>query len=154
LIRSRRVRLTILGKRETLPTFSKESLVDLVLAQQGQIDRLMTGVTRLSARARELETKLNVPSKTPDNSSLPPSKGQKPDLPKERKKRRHSHPGVAPALAESPDRIIDARLTSLRSTPTTISTCRRSSRSSPGSTAIMGIVRAAAGMLVPIAAAR
>ncbi|MEE3499904.1 IS66 family transposase [Acidiphilium acidophilum] len=98
-------------KRETLLTFSKESLVDLVLAQQAQIDRLMAEVARLSARVRELEAKLNVPPKTPDNSSLPPSKGQKPDLPKERKKRRHSHPGVARALAENPDRIIDARLT-------------------------------------------
>ena len=105
-------------KRETLLTFSKESLVDLVLAQQAQIaaqaaqiDRLMAEVTRLSARVRELEAKLNVPPKTPDNSSLPPSKGQKPDLPKERKKRRHGHPGVARALAENPDRIIDARLT-------------------------------------------
>ena len=83
----------------------------LVLAQQAQIDRLMAEVTRLSARVRELEAKLNVPPKTPDNSSLPPSKGQKPDLPKERKKRRYSHPGVARALAENPDRIIDARLT-------------------------------------------
>ena len=105
-------------KRETLLTYSKDSLVDLVLAQQAQIaaqaaqiDRLMAEVTRLSARVRELEAKLNVPPKTPDNSSLPPSKGQKPDLPKERKKRRHSHPGVARALAENPDRIIDARLT-------------------------------------------
>nr|MDD2861638.1 hypothetical protein [Acidiphilium sp.] len=67
-------------KRETLLTFSKESLVDLVLAQQAQIDRLMAEVARLSARVRELEAKLNVPPKTPDNSSLPPSKGQKPDL--------------------------------------------------------------------------
>jgi len=93
LTRSRRVRFTILVKRETLLTFSKESLVDLVLAQQAQIaaqaaqiDRLMAEVTRLSARVRELEAKLNVPPKTPDNSSLPPSKGQKPGLPKERKK--------------------------------------------------------------------
>jgi len=104
--------------RETLLTLSKDYLVDLVLAQQAQIaaqaaqiDRLTAEVTRLSARVLELEAKLNVPPKTPDNSSLPPSKGQKPNLPKERKKRRHSHPGVARALAENPDRVINARLT-------------------------------------------
>ena len=51
-------------KRETLLTYSKDSLVDLVLAQQAQIaaqaaqiDRLMAEVTRLSARVRELEAK-------------------------------------------------------------------------------------------------
>ena len=72
-------------KRETLLTYSKDSLVDLVLAQQAQIaaqaaqiDRLMAEVTRLSARVRELEAKLNVPPKTPDNSSLPPQRVRSP----------------------------------------------------------------------------
>ncbi|WP_262313471.1 IS66 family transposase zinc-finger binding domain-containing protein [Acidiphilium sp. AL] len=71
----------------------------------------MAQVATLSARVIELEAKLNAPPKTPDNSSLPPSKGQKPNLPQGRKKRRHSHPGVARALAENPDRVIEARLT-------------------------------------------
>lgn len=111
--------------RETLLGLSKDDLVDLVLAQQaqvaaqaaqiaaqvGQIEALMAQVATLSARVIELEAKLNAPPKTPDNSSLPPSKGQKPNLPQGRKKRRHSHPGVARALAENPDRVIEARLT-------------------------------------------
>jgi transposase len=39
-----------------------------------------------TARVAALEAKFNEPSKTPDNSSLPPSKGQKPNQP-ERAKR-------------------------------------------------------------------
>ena len=47
----------------------------------------------------------------PDNSSLPPSKVQKPNLPdRGKKKPRPSRPGVARALAEHPDKIIDATL--------------------------------------------
>jgi transposase len=38
-------------------------------------------ISALSARLAELEAKLAAPPKTPDNSSLPPSKGQKPNLP-------------------------------------------------------------------------
>jgi transposase len=38
-------------------------------------------VQSLTARVAALEAKLNEPAKTPDNSSLPPSKGQKPNQP-------------------------------------------------------------------------
>jgi transposase len=45
------------------------------------IRALWSQVQSLTARAEALEAKLNEPSKTPDNSSLPPSKGQKPNQP-------------------------------------------------------------------------
>jgi transposase len=45
------------------------------------IRALWSQVQSLTARAAALEAKLNEPSKTPDNSSLPPSKGHKPDQP-------------------------------------------------------------------------
>lgn len=60
----------------------------------------------LRARIAELEAKLGTPPKTPDNSSLPPSKGQKASAdpatttPKQKRKGR---PGVARTLAENPD---------------------------------------------------
>ena len=57
-----------------------------------------------------MEAKLNIPPKTPGNSSLPPSKGQKPNLPGRPNKPRHSRPGVARALAEHPDTTIEATL--------------------------------------------
>jgi transposase len=43
------------------------------------IQALWTQVQSLTARVALLEAKLNQPPKTPDNSSLPPSKGQKPN---------------------------------------------------------------------------
>ena len=68
-------------------------------------------ISALSARLAELEAKLAAPPKTPDNSSLPPSKGQKPNLPDPAKKKpRPSCPGVARALAEHPDLTIEASL--------------------------------------------
>jgi transposase len=45
------------------------------------IRALWSQVQSLTARVAALEAKLNEPSKTPDNSSLPPSKGHKPDQP-------------------------------------------------------------------------
>jgi len=84
--------------REALLALPKEDLVALILA--------------LTARITALEARLGGPAKTPDNSSLPPSKGQKPHLPDRPKKPRPGHPGVARALAEHPDRIIEARLAS------------------------------------------
>jgi transposase len=62
------------------------------------------------ARIAELEAKLGNPPKNPDNSSLPPSKGQKPNLPDRGKKPRRGRPGVTRALTEHPDRIIEAML--------------------------------------------
>jgi transposase len=89
--------------RETLLALSKDDLVALILAQHARIEALTT-------RIAELEARLAAPPKTPDNSSLPPSKGQKPNLPDRPKKPRPGHPGVARALAEHPDSIIEATL--------------------------------------------
>ena len=82
--------------REALLSLSKDDLIALILA--------------LSERVAVLEAKLAAPPKTPDNSSLPPSKGQKPNLPARPKKGRRGRPGVARALAEHPDRVIVATL--------------------------------------------
>ena len=59
---------------EALDSLSKQELIALVLARMEQI-RLLT------ARVEELEARLNIPPKTPGNSSLPPSKGQKANRP-------------------------------------------------------------------------
>ncbi len=71
----------------------------------GRLDELLAQTTKLLARISELEAKLGVPPKTPDNSSLPPSKGQKANGPEAplRKKARKGHPGVTRALCEKPD---------------------------------------------------
>src|SRR5271166_3630314 len=85
---------------EGLDSLSKQELIALILAQQEQICQLL-------ARVAELEAKLNLPPKTPSNSSLPPSKGQKANQPEKAKKLRKGRPGVARKLAENPDYIRD-----------------------------------------------
>ena len=61
----------------------------------------------LSQRVAELEAKLNIPPKTPGNSSLPPSSARKPNRPDRQKRRRKGRPGVARALCERPDVVRD-----------------------------------------------
>lgn len=89
--------------RDSLHFLSKDDLIGLILAQHGQIEAL-------SARITELLARLGAPPKTPDNSSLPPSKGQKPNLPDRPKHPRRGRPGVSRARAERPDGIIEATL--------------------------------------------
>ena len=78
------------------------------------IRALWAQVQALTARMAELEARLGAPSKTPDNSSLPPSKGKKPNLP-EKDKRRGPRPGSlgrmggGRALAATPDEIVSAK---------------------------------------------
>src|SRR5690242_14835417 len=66
------------------------------------------------ARVAELEAKLGVPSKTPDNSSVPPSKGHKPNQAKKAKRRGPrqgslGRTGGGRALAANPDEVVTAR---------------------------------------------
>jgi transposase len=68
-----------------------------------------------AARIAELEARLDEltrPPKTPDNSSKPPSQGQKQDRPAPDTARpaRKSRPGVGRTLHPNPDRVVDARL--------------------------------------------
>jgi transposase len=80
----------------------------LILALLAQLASAHEKIAALEARVGELTQ----PPKTPDNSSKPPSKGQKPDRPGgEARPPRKSRPGVGRTLHPNPDRVIDARLT-------------------------------------------
>lgn len=107
---------------EALRALSHEELVALVLAQ-AQIIPLQTAriaeltalaeiqaatIAHLEKRVAELEDRLGKPPKTPDNSSIPPSAGQKPNLPERQRKGREGRPGVTRALAANPDHVIEA----------------------------------------------
>jgi transposase len=77
---------------------------DIVASLLARIDRLLAQIAALNARIAELEGKLGGPPKTPDNSSLPPSRGQKANgEPPAIKSQRKGRPGVARMLAENPD---------------------------------------------------
>lgn len=101
---------------ETLDSLDEtlKPLVLQIVAQNasllGRIDELLAQNKALNARIAELEAKLG-PPRTPDNSSLPPSKGQKANaaggsIPKPQRKGR---PGVARALCENPDAVREVR---------------------------------------------
>ena len=86
--------------RDDLAKLSKDELIARVLAQAAQIEEL-------TRRIGELEARLGGPPKTPDNSSLPPSQGRKPNRAERRAaKKRKGRPGVFRALAANPDRIV------------------------------------------------
>ena len=86
----------------------------LILALWAQVQALTTQVQILTARVAELEAKLGVPPRTPDNSSVPPSKGHKPNR---AKKAKSSGPrqgslgrtGGGRALAANPGEVVTAK---------------------------------------------
>src|SRR5258706_1119881 len=86
--------------QDDLVKLSKEELIALALAQTEKIEEL-------PRRIGELEARLGGPPKTPDNSSLPPSQGRKPNRAERRAaKKRKGRAGVFRALAPNPDRIV------------------------------------------------
>jgi transposase len=88
--------------QDELAKLSKEELIARVQEQTAQIEEL-------TRRIAELEAKLGGPPKTPDNSSVPPSQGRKPNRAERRAaKKRKGRPGVFRALAPNPNRIIES----------------------------------------------
>jgi transposase len=86
----------------------------LIRALWAQVQILTSQVRTLTARVAELEAKLGEPPKTPDNSSVPPSQGKKPnrpDKPKREGPRQGSlgRTGGGRALVANPDETVIAR---------------------------------------------
>lgn len=99
-------------KIDSLPDDVKPLVLE-VLRQNGEllarVNDLVAQNKALLARIAELEAGHGKPPKTPDNSSLPPSRGQKGNVaePTRAKKARKGRPGVARLLAENPDTTRD-----------------------------------------------
>jgi transposase len=79
---------------------------DLILSLFARLDVALARIAELEKRLEVLER----PPKNPDNSSLPPSKGQKSERPAGDKALRRSRPGVGRMLEPNPDRVVDATL--------------------------------------------
>ena len=89
------------GKLDSLDADSLKPLVHQLLMR---IDDLLAQNKALLARIAVLEAKLGQPPRTADNSSLPPSRGQKANAePPATKPPRKGRAGVARQLAENPD---------------------------------------------------
>lgn len=89
-----------------LGSAEKDALILLLLPLVGQLQAALARIAELEKRLAGFEH----PPKTPDTSSLPPSRGQKSDCPAGDKAPRKSRPGFGRALEPNPDRIVDAVL--------------------------------------------
>jgi transposase len=90
-----------------LTVAEKDALILSLLPLIGQLEAALARIAELEARLAKLER----PAKTPDNSSVSPSKGQKTDTPADgNRPPRKGRPGVARALEPNPDRTVDFRL--------------------------------------------
>src|SRR5271169_1777727 len=88
--------------QDELAKLSRDELIALLLAQAAQIEALRQRIAELEARPGQ-------PPKTPENSSVPPSQGRKPNRAERRAaKKRKGRPGVFRALAANPDRIVES----------------------------------------------
>ena len=74
----------------------------LIAALMARIEVLVAENAALASRVAELEVKLGLPPKTPDNSSVPPSKGQKPSGPSAAKGKARPHAGTHRRLHPNP----------------------------------------------------
>jgi transposase len=95
--------------REALRQLSHDDLVALNLAQADVVTRQTVQIETLMKRVAELEARLGKPPKTPDNSSVPPSQGHKPNRAERRAAKRKGHPGAFRGLCENPDKVIEAK---------------------------------------------
>lgn len=83
----------------------------LILALLDRIDALIAENAALTARVAELEAKLGLPPKTPENSSTPPSQGQKTSGETEMKPKAKPHKGSHRDLHPNPNRTLEVRAT-------------------------------------------
>ena len=90
--------LTLLSHSE------KDALITALLAR---IDALVVRVAALEAETAALREKLNLPPKTPDNSSKPPSQGHKANAESEAKPKSKAHAGAHRPLHPKPTRRRD-----------------------------------------------
>ena len=85
---------------DELAGLSREELLELVRRQQGALAEREAAIERREEKIRELEEELaqfRRPAKTPENSSVPPARGQK-----------RGHLGVSRVRSE-PDVVVECR---------------------------------------------
>ena len=78
-----------------LPDLGQLSASDkdaLIVELWTRLQAALASVAELTAQVQALQERLGKPPKTPDNSSLPPSKGEKPHKRRRRREKRKLHP--------------------------------------------------------------
>ena len=96
--------------REDLDLLSKEELIGLFLEQARQLAQLKADLEAMKQKLDQVQKK---PATTSKNSSQPPSKDQKGDQPKDRRKHRHGppqgHEKHERKLVVQPDYVVNLR---------------------------------------------
>ena len=107
--------------RKAVKSLDRETLICLVLSQAETIAVLTRQVEVLTARVAELEARLEVPPKTPDNSSTPPSQGRKASQDAASKPKSKSHAGAHRPLHPNPTARRDSMATTCQHCGTDVS---------------------------------
>ena len=76
----------------------------LILTLLARVEELTARVAALEAENAALRAKLDLPPKTPDNSSTPPAQGHKANAPPGGRGKRKAHPGAHRPLHPNPTR--------------------------------------------------
>jgi len=102
--------------QEDMAQLSREELVEMVLAEHAQLEASQEIIAQLQADIEALKLKLEKgkrPSTNSNNSSQPPSRDQKSNAPKDRRKRRHGpphgHPKYEREFIAEPDHVVEVR---------------------------------------------
>src|SRR4029077_12940103 len=99
---------------DKLAGVSREELLELVRRQQEALAEREAAIERRDEKIRELEEELaqfRRPAKTPENSSVPPSRGQKPNRTERRGRQlgpKRGHVGASRVRSE-PDVVVECR---------------------------------------------
>ena len=99
---------------DVLDGLSREKLLELVRRQQAELAVREATIERRDEKIRELEEALaqfRRPAKTPENSSVPPARGQKANRVEGRRRKlgpKRGHLGVSRARSE-PDVVVECR---------------------------------------------
>src|ERR1051325_9204625 len=99
---------------DELAGLSREELLELVRRQQEELAAREAAIERRDERIRELEEALaqfRRPAKTPENSSVPPSRGQKANRSAGRRRKlgpKRGHVGASRTRSE-PDVVVECR---------------------------------------------
>jgi transposase len=107
-------------ERAGLDRLSREELLELLCRQQEELAEREAAIERRDEKIRALEEELaqfRQPAKTPKNSSVPPSRGQKANRDERRRGRKlgakRGHVGVSRARSE-PDVVVECRPSACR----------------------------------------
>src|ERR1700683_1542919 len=90
--------------RDSLDSLDREGLIGVILRQ---FEQFSAEWPALRSENAELRAKLNLPPKTPENSSVPPSRGQKPSVWAKDRPKRKPHAGAHRPLHPNPTRTRD-----------------------------------------------